>query len=228
MTLSSYIQQYMQDHGLSRRAFALQCGVSHSYIAMLGKNRNPKTGEPVKPTLNTIKQMASGMGMTADELIRSVDEFDIDLSGSEPGIDEDVVSFPVLGEVAAGYDRLVVDDMDTSEKIDVPRSWLHGRPASDYFVLKVYGRSMYPMYLPGDKVLVLRQCTMNRSGEIGVVLYDDDKVTLKKIEYTMGEDWMRLVPLNLNEFTEEMVTGERLEHCRVLGIPRMVVRDIND
>lgn len=149
--------------------------------------------------------------------------------GDGPRVTDDVVSFPVLGEMAAGYDRLaVMDDVDTSEKIDVPRSWLHGRPASDYFVLKVYGRSMYPMYLPGDKVLVLRQCTMNRSGEIGVVLYDDDKVTLKKIEYTMGEDWMRLVPLNLNEFTEEMVTGERLEHCRVLGIPRMVVRNISD
>ena len=147
----------------------------------------------------------------------------------EPNVTDDVVSFPVLGEMAAGYARLaVMDDVDTSEKVEVPRSWLHGRPASDYFVLKVYGRSMYPMYLPGDKVLVLRQSTMNRSGEIGVVLYDDDKVTLKKIEYKAGENWMRLVPLNLNEFSEEMVTDERLEHCRVLGIPRKVIRDIND
>lgn len=179
-----------------------------------------------EPPLKSVHAMAKLFGVDIDSLTK--DDLAAGFGGS-PNITDDVVSFPVLGEMAAGYDRLaVMDDVDMSETVEVPRSWLRGRPASDYFVLKVYGRSMYPMYLPGDKVLVLRQSTMNRSGEIGVVMYDDDKVTLKKIEYKAGEDWMRLVPLNLNEFAEEMVTDERLEHCRVLGLPRKVIRDIND
>ena len=229
MNLSEYISNYIEAHGLSQRAFAARCGVSHGYISFLIRGENPKTGEPITPQLGRLKLIAAGMGMTLEDLFRAVDDLDVDISDGSPTITEDVVSFPVLGDVAAGYDRLaVMNDVEMGEKIDIPRSYLRGRPASDYFVLKVCGDSMWPMYLDGDKVLVLHQSTMNRSGEIGVVVYGDEAATLKKIEYTMGEDWMRLVPLNLNKYQPELIEGERLEHCRVLGIPRMVIREIVD
>lgn len=179
-----------------------------------------------EPPLKSVHAMAKLFGVDIDSLTK--DDLASGFGGS-PTVTDDVVSFPVLGDVAAGYDRLaVMDDVEIGEKIDIPRSYLRGRPASDYFVLKVRGDSMWPMYLDGDKVLVLHQSTMNRSGEIGVVVYGDEAATLKKIEYTMGEDWMRLVPLNLNKYQPELIEGERLEHCRVLGIPRMVIREIVD
>lgn len=179
-----------------------------------------------EPPLKSVHAMAKLFGVDIDSLTK--DDLASGFGGS-PTVTDDVVSFPILGDVAAGYDRLaVMDDVEICEKIDIPRSYLHGRPASDYFVLKVRGDSMWPMYLDGDKVLVLHQSTMNRSGEIGVVVYGDEAATLKKIEYTMGEDWMRLVPLNLNKYQPELIEGERLEHCRVLGIPRMVIREIVD
>ena len=68
---------------------------------------------------------------------------------------------------------------------------------------------------------------MNHSGQIGVVIYDDDKATLKRIEYVFGEDWMKLIPLN-PQFPPIMIRNEALEHCRVLGIPKMLIRDIED
>lgn len=229
MNLSDFISNYIEEHGLSRRAFAARCGVSHAYISFLVKGENPKTGEPITPQLGRLKLIAAGMGMTLEELFRSVDDLDVDITDASPAVTDDVVEFPILGDVAAGYDRLaVMNDVEMGEKIDIPRSYLRGRPASDYFVLKVHGDSMWPMYLDGDKVLVLRQSTLNRSGEIGVVVYDDEDITLKKVEYVMGEDWLRLVPLNLAKHQPEMIEGERLEHCRVLGIPRMVIRDIDD
>ena len=55
---------------------------------------------------------------------------------------------------------------------------------------------MYPLYMDGDKVLILKQSTLNRSGEIGAILYNGDNATLKKVEYVEGEDWMKLVPVN--------------------------------
>ena len=85
---------------------------------------------------------------------------------------------------------------------------------------------MYPLYQDGDKVLVLRQSTLNESGEVGVILYDGDTATLKKIEYKQGEDWLRLVPLN-PEYKPKVIANEDLEQCRVLGIPRLLIRELD-
>lgn len=32
---------------------------------------------------------------------------------------------------------------------------------------------MYPLYQDGDKVLILRQSTLNRSGDVGAIVYVD-------------------------------------------------------
>ena len=141
-----------------------------------------------------------------------------------PTIATEFYTFPILGEVAAGYEHFAEYE-DEYENIEIPASWLKGRQMSDYFILRVSGDSMYPTYQDGDLVLVLRQSTMNYSGQIGVVVYDDNKATLKRVEYVYGEDWMRLVPIN-PAYPPVMVTGERLEHCRVLGIAKMVIREI--
>ncbi len=141
-----------------------------------------------------------------------------------PRVTEDYVTFPVIGDVAAGYDKLAVEDW-SGDTVDVPSSYLRGRKASDYFVLKVVGDSMYPLYMDGDEVLILRQSTLNRSGEIGAILYDDENVTLKKVEYVQGEDWLRMLPIN-PEYMPKTIEGEALEHCRVLGVPVLLIREL--
>lgn len=214
MTTGERIKKRREFLGLTAEQVAKKMGVSRAtyyrYESDAIEGMRAKALEPLSRALHTTPAELLGWG-------------------EEPEVTEDVVEFPVLGEMAAGYDRIaVMDDMDTSEKITVPASYLRGRPSSDYFVLRVVGNSMYPLYLDGDIVLVLRQSTLNHSGQIGVVLYNDEYATLKKVEYVMGEDWMRLVPLNLNGFMPELVEGEKLEHCRVLGIPRKLLRDIDD
>ena len=80
-----------------------------------------------------------------------------------PNVTDDVVTFPVLGSIAAGYNEMAIEDW-SGETIDVPRSFLKGRSKSDFFVLKVHGDSMYPIYHTDDKVLILRQTFVERSG----------------------------------------------------------------
>lgn len=140
-------------------------------------------------------------------------------------ITDDVVSLPVFGEIAAGFGSRGEQEYD-GDIIDIPRSYLKGHPIEDYFLLRVKGDSMYPLYMAGDVVLVLRQSTLNRSGDIGVILIDDE-LTLKKVEFVYGEDWMKLIPIN-PVYAPRMVVNEELEKCRVQGIPRMVIREIND
>ena len=84
---------------------------------------------------------------------------------------------------------------------------------------------MYPFYLDGDKVLVLLTPTLSRSGQIGVIRYDGEMATLKKVEYVDGEDWMRLIPIN-PEFKPKTITGSDLEMCEVIGIPTLLIREI--
>jgi repressor LexA len=220
MTLGEYIREYRKEHNMSLRDFAELADLSPQYISNIEKGIN-NDGKPLSPTMTTYNKIAKATGISEGKLLSSVDDF----VSVNPSIADSFVSFPVMGEVAAGYDHYAVQDW-TEGNIDIPASWLHGRPREDYFVLRVCGQSMFPTYQDGDIVLVLKQATMDHSGQIGVVIYDDDKATLKRVEYVMGEDWMKLSPIN-PQFPPVMVRDEALEHCRVLGIPKMVIRKVN-
>lgn len=139
-----------------------------------------------------------------------------------PNVTEDVVTFPVIGNIAAGYEEIAVEDW-SGETIDVPRSFLKGRSKSDFFVLKVHGDLMYPTYHTDDKVLILRQTFIERSGDVGAVIYDGECATLKRID--IFDDMVRLSPLNPSYPPKEL-TGTDLEHYRILGVPYLLVREI--
>ena len=141
-----------------------------------------------------------------------------------PAITEDTVTFPVITSVAAHYDSVSIDESSTGEKIEVPCAYLKGQKAEEFCAMRVRGDSMYPDFRNGDIVLVLKQSTMNHSGEIGVISYGDDEMTIKRINYVDGEDWLELVPLN-NLYPPKRIEGVDLESCHVIGIPRVLIRE---
>ena len=143
-----------------------------------------------------------------------------------PTVTSDVVEIPVIGTIAAGYNELANEDW-SGETVSVPKEYLRGRKKEEFFVLTVQGDSMYPLYMNGDKVLILKQSTLNKSGDIGAILYDGDMATLKKVEYVLGEDWMKLIPIN-PEYQPKTIEGADLELCRVLGIPKLLIREIEE
>ncbi len=142
-----------------------------------------------------------------------------------PNITADYTTFPVLGSIAAGYDHVALEDWD-GDTVDIPNSYLKGREKTEFFVLEVSGKSMMPDFYDGDKVLVLRQTSLDHSGQIGVIIYDGDYSTLKKVEYVPGEDWMELIPLN-PAFSRIKIEGPALEQCKVLGVPKLLIRELN-
>lgn len=175
-----------------------------------------RNGEKM-PRMDKIEALANYFGCLKSDLIEQK-------SLRAPEVTEDTVIFPVIGEIAAGYDYPAYEEW-SGDTVEIPKSYLHGRSRDDFFVLSVKGDSMYPQYMDGDKVLILKQSTMNRSGEIGAIIYDGDMATLKKIEYVDGEDWVKLIPIN-PEYTPKTIRNEDLEQCHVLGIPRLLVREI--
>ena len=170
------------------------------------------------PKHDKLKAIADYLEVPLSVITGEADDFPV------PTVAEDTIAFPVIGGVAAGYDHIAYEDW-TGDNIEITRSYLHGRPATDFFVLRVSGDSMFPEFQDGDHVLVLRQATMDRSGQIGVVIYADENSTLKRIEYAPGEDWMTLRPIN-PQFKPVTIRGAELERCTVLGVAKMIIREV--
>lgn len=181
------------------------------------------TGKTNKIPLPALQKIADATGVSAAYIMGWEDEDD---KTPAPNITEDYTTFPVIGEIAAGYEHIAIEDWE-GETVNIPNDYLKGRCPDDFFVLRVKGDSMFPAYQDGDKVLVLKQSTLNYSGQVGVVLYNGEYGTLKKVEYVQGEDWMQLVPINPSH-PPVRIEGIDLEQCRILGIPKLLIREINN
>lgn len=215
--LARQIDAYCASNGISKFEFTERTGIS---VATLSQWRNGQ----YKPSQKSIEAIEAFTCLPIDVLLEGHPSKTSHLP--PPDIAENTVTFPVIGGVAAGYDHVAYTDW-TGDSVEIPASYLHGRKPQDYFVLRVNGDSMYPEYMDGDHVLVLRQTTMDRSGQIGVVIYGDENSTLKRIEYVIGEDWMILRPIN-PQYPPVTITNEELEHCTVLGVAKMVIREVNN
>ena len=210
MAIGDRIRLYREALDMTMEELGRRCGTTKQTIFKY------ETGTVTNIPLPRIQQLADALHVTTATL----------LGWAEPHVSADVVTFDVLGGIAAG-EYTHAGQMDAvMDKVDIPLHYLRGRPASDYFVLRVEGNSMYPLYMDGDLVLVLKTPTLQRSGQIGVIRHGED-ATLKKIEFVYGEDWLKLIPLN-PEYVPMTVSGADLEEWRVVGIPRMLIREIND
>ena len=96
--------------------------------------------------------------------------------------------YPLLGTVKAGYDYLanenIIGWITIDKKIPDPEN---------YFALKVIGDSMQPVLYEDDIVIVHRQNDIE-SGQIGIVLINDEEATVKKI--IKHEDHIELIAFN--------------------------------
>lgn len=200
--------------GITQEALAEKMGYkSKSTIAKIesGVNDIPQS---------KIKAFADALSVTVGDLM-GIDSPD---GLSAPTTTDNVVSFPVIGDMAAGFEHIAAENW-SGDTICVPESYLHGRPASDYIVLNVCGDSMYPFYLDGDKVLVLRTPALEYSGQVALVRYDGEMATLKKVEYHPGDDKMKLIPAN-PLYQPREITGSDLDQCSIIGIPKLVIREV--
>lgn len=209
------IDTYCAANGITKTEFYEHTGISSATMSQWRKGL-------YEPSSKSIEAIEAYLDMPIDALLFGKPS-DINKL-IPPAVAEDNISFPVIGGVAAGYDHIAYEDW-TGDSIEIPRSFLHGRRPQDYFVLRVQGESMYPDYQDGDYVLVLRQETMDRSGQVGVVIYGDENATLKRIEYAQGENWFTMRPIN-PQFPPVTIRDEALEHCTVLGVAKMVIREL--
>lgn len=219
--MTERLQQAMTESELSYGEIANITGIPksavHRYIS----------GETPKVPLDRLEKIAQATGASAAWIMGWSDDKNGQTISSKfppPTVTDEYVTFPVIGEIAAGYDSIALEEWE-GDVIRIPDDYLLGRAKEEFFVLRVKGDSMYPTYQEGDKILVLKQSTLNYSGQVGAVLYDDELATLKKVEYVPGEDWLRLIAINPN-IPPKKIEGTELERCKIMGIPKLLIRDI--
>lgn len=84
MKLGKLIFDYRTAHKISQRMFAEQCGLSNAYISMLESGKNPKTGKPITPDINSLIKLSKGMGESLQDMLEKIDSTQISLSLYEP------------------------------------------------------------------------------------------------------------------------------------------------
>ena len=83
MTLGEIIKDYREKHDMSMRDFETLSGISRGYLSMLEKNQNPRSKKPITPSIDMIKQVASAIGMTFDQIFDLMDGQEVSLVGNK-------------------------------------------------------------------------------------------------------------------------------------------------
>ncbi len=216
MELYQRIKARREELGMSQNELAKRLGYKdRSTIAKIEAGVNDITQTKIEAFAKALNTTASDlMGWEESQL-------------ASPDISSDIVTFQIEAGVAAHYDAMPDVDNIAPEQIDVPRAYLHGRSPTDYCAMRVKGQSMFPDYHDGDVVLVLKTQTLDRPGQIGVIRYGEGAMTIKRIDYVTGEDWLELIPIN-PACAPERISGADLEQCEVVGVPKLLLREFGE
>ena len=137
------------------------------------------------------------------------------------GLKRDLVSIPVMGNIAAGEPLHVPGAPGTAEEsddfVDLPSSMTEGK--QDVFALRVKGLSMIDaLVADGDLVLLEPPNHVNNGDMVAAWLDDSEETTLKR--FYMEGDMVRLQPEN-ETMEPIMVAAKNVSvRGRVVGVIR--------
>ena len=212
-SIISRLRESVENSGFSYVELEKRTGIAKSSI------QRYVSGTTKKIPIDAVQAISKAVGVPAEYILG----WENPNKYLSPTITDDVVTFPVLGCIAAGYEEIAVEDWNGAV-VEVPAAYLKGRDKKDFFVLEVRGSSMYPLYQEKDIVLILKQNYIDHNGDVGAVIYDGECATLKRID--VSDDMVRLSPIN-PEYQPKELRGADLDMYHILGVPRMLIREIN-
>jgi len=135
-----------------------------------------------------------------------------------------LISIPVIGQIAAGLPIPVPGQLEGSDAADVIQlsPELMPRGNADLFALRVRGHSMVDALINDGDIVVLKQQETCENGETVAVWLEDEKETTLKRFYREGTQ-VRLQPANVT--MDPIYT--RADNVRIQGKLVSVVRSID-
>lgn len=210
MTLGDIIKEYRASHNLSMDAFSMKSGISKAYISLLEKNKHPKTGKPIAPSIQCIKQAAEGMDIDFDILFKKIDG-NVTLDAEEKNHKSvKGVTINVLGRVAAGIPIEAIENIIDTEEIPAELA-----ATGTFFGLKIKGDSMIPNICNGD-IVIVRQQDDAESGDIVIATVNGTDATCKRLR--KYKDGIELISNNPSYDPMEFSNRDIMEKpVRIIG-----------
>ena len=140
------------------------------------------------------------------------------LPGIEQEEDKNLIYLPVVGEIAAGHEHFMEEEIIT--QIGVESSTINSRAPGKHFFLKVSGNSMIGVDInDGDAVLIRRMSNPRediKDGDIVACMIHGDRATLKT--YYRRKDGVMLHPEN-PEYEDVFIPYEEfmIGEARIIG-----------
>ncbi|MBQ8356206.1 MAG: helix-turn-helix domain-containing protein [Clostridia bacterium] len=205
MEIGKLIKAFREKQNMSQRQFATSCGVSNGYISMLEEGKNPKTNEPIVPSVSTMKKIATAIGISLNELMDAVDEMDISIIPEIRPIMRK--RLPMLGNVACGEPIWAEEEHDAYVMTDAS--------VDADFTLIAKGDSMINARIFDGDILFVKKTEIVADGEIAVVLVDNE-ATVKRVYYDRDNNVMTLMPENPTHKPMRF-EGSKLDEICILG-----------
>ena len=184
--------------GATTVEFAKRTGFNRTYISKYLNLRLDKPPSPAK-----LKGL-TGKSVSYEELMTVCGHFDGPDRNAEP------IKIPVVGCINAGMPVYAAENIEGYESVLMEDVGL----GDEFFYLRVSGNSMINARIRnGDLVFVRKQDDVE-SGEIAVVMVDDETATLKRV--IKKQDLIILQPENPEYSPLIFSSGER-SRVRILG-----------
>lgn len=164
-----------------------------------------------EPDQNTLKRIAKILNTSIDYLLGAEKNSATEATKQSARIN-------VYAKIPAGIPIEAIDDIVDFE--DIPYEMIKG--GKDYIGFKVQGSSMYPKYIEGDTVIVLRQPDCE-SGQDCVVYVNGYDATLKKVVKQENGIWLQ--PLNPT-YEPAFYPFDGENQITILGVVKQIRRDI--
>ena len=198
-----FIQAFMEEHQFPPTVRDIQAGCEISSTSVVDYNLHKLQQN------NFLKRLP--------EVSRGIELIGEGLRGSK----RDIISIPIMGNIAAGEPLHVPDAPPTADEVydevDLPASMTGG--AQNVFALRVKGESMIDaLVADGDLVLLEPTTEVSNGDMVAAWLNDEEETTLKRF-YIEG-DMVRLQPANSTMQPIRVPASNVSVRGRVVGVFR--------
>ena len=125
---------------------------------------------------------------------------------------------PLYNSVAAGFGAQAEDTIVSY----IPTFISNSLEKDKYIWVNVEGDSMSPLIDDGSKILIRMQDSVD-SGQIAVILIDNEEAVVKKVEY--GSDYVTLISVN-PYYPPRRFEGKEVLRLRVVGLVKEVSKEL--
>lgn len=214
MTLGDIIKNYRTEHNLSMDAFSEKSGISKAYISLLEKNKHPKTGKAIAPSIQCIKQAANGMDIDFNNLFSMLD---CDVSLSET---DNISSYVEIGyKIKEAREQKNLTQKQLADLIGAAHNsisdWENNKNKPDLDTIKLLcgALKITPNYLlasteddfsPKEKLLIKKYRSLDNFGKERIE-YELDRETERIKELQKQSEYIKKLEVNADDNNESNI-----------------------